>query len=175
MTKLQCESEVGVEEKKKNDNRGRGKKVRIILIILVILVCAYIYFEYIVEKPHDVVYKLINCINEKDITASLEYIDPKYKRLYNTANTILGKISDFNLGDLSNILPFVFEMGYAEGAIDDVRFHIVKINNERITGDTAVVEALIETRDRYGERIDGGLSYFYLQKFNVGWRVVDMK
>lgn len=155
-------------------NNGRGK-ISIILIIALLLAGVYVYFEYFVEKPNDVVYSLIESINEKDISASMECIDPKYQRLYTTTNKLLDKFIGFSIDDLSNIFPFLFEMAYADGAVEDVRFQIVKVTNETITGNTAVVEVLMETRDRYGKRIDGGTSYFYLQKFNVGWRIVDMQ
>lgn len=157
---------------------SRGSvSIQLIVVIIVIIAAGYfLYNTFIVEKPEDVVNKFIQAFNERDLNTAVTCFDPKYERAYNLTNKILNSVVGFNISDFSDALPFMLEYVKAEDEnYTDIYLDITDIVSKQINGDKATILASIKATNEYGKVIDGGNSYFYLKKFNAGWRIIDMK
>lgn len=156
-------------------HRNAGSVSLIVAILVAAVLGFFTYNTFFVERPHDVVEKFFQALNEKDINTCMETVDPKYEKLYNVSSKVVGKLFGITLRDMADLFPFVVEFAKIEGDFEDRFFEIMDIVSEDIRGKTATVTVIIDIKDEKGRRIDGAKGYVYLRKFNAGWRIVDMK
>lgn len=154
----------------------RGKVTAVALTAAIVAAGIILYNMFFVTKPLDVVYKFFNALNEKDINTAMTCVDPKYEKMYNATSNILESFIGVSIRDVADLFPALLEFAkYESGDTSDIRFEIKRVVSEDIAGDRATVVIDVEVQDETGQTVDGGLGTVYLQKFNEGWRIVDLE
>lgn len=154
----------------------RAKFTAVALTAAIVTAGIILYNMFFVTKPHDVVYKFFNALNEKDFNTAITCLDPKYEKMYNATSNILQSFIGISLKDVADLFPALFEFAqYESGDTSDVRFEVKDIVSEEISGDKATVVVNLEVKDETGKVVDGGNGAIYLQQFNDGWRIIDME
>lgn len=165
----------------KSNKKDKSSKVLIITLIITIALVliifgslCYYYFNY--DKPVNVVYKLVNGINEKDIQSIVECLDPKQEMTYKGVSAIISKVIGYDMSDIVNLVPFLFDIMSNQGHYSNLHVNIIEITSEEINGNNAVITAFVEleiTDKDNNIRKETGTEVFHLKKFSKGWRVVD--
>lgn len=158
-------------------NRAIKSKVIIASITAAIVIAGILLYNMLlVTHPHDIVEKFFNAINEKDLHTAITCLDPQYEKLYNVSDKILGNAFGFGLKDVSDLLPFIFNLQNAQNnGSSDRLIELEKVVSETIAGDSAEVIVQVSEKDGNGNRIDGATGKINLKKFNEGWRIVGME
>jgi len=135
---------------------------------------------FFVAKPMDTVEKFVNAVNEKDINTMVECLDPKYEKAYKaTSNIFSNFIGGVKITDVVDLFPAIYEIAKTEsGDQTDMRMAVKKVISEKREGDRADIKLVIEVEktDKAGKiTTEQGIGYFYLKKYNDGWRIIDLK
>lgn len=162
----------------------RPGALKVFLVLFMITAVAavgfYLYRAYFIPQPVAVVNKFANALNEKDINTLVTCVDPKVELAYKGMDSILSKFTyGIKFSDMANLFPALYQiMGAENNDQTDYKIVILKIISKNIKGSSATVSAEMEfqTTDSAGHvKTESGPGTFYLNRFNSGWRIVDLK
>lgn len=147
-------------------------------LVIALAAAGFLVFNtFLAEKPAKTVYKFIEAINNKDINTAMECMDPKDEKLYYAASKIAGEFLGVNPTDIADLLPGTIELLQDSGEMKaDLQMEITDIVSQEVNGDYATVVTHIKgiSTDENGQVTrDEGQATFKLQKFDVGWRIVN--
>jgi carbon monoxide dehydrogenase subunit G len=159
---------------------GIQAKIMATVITVAIVAAGGILFNmFFVEKPIDVVDKLINAINEKDINTAMSCMDPAEEKLYKAGSSILSGFIGVNLTDVADLLPGLFKYMQSSGDMKaDLKLEVTDVVSQEISGDDATVVVRVKalSTDENGRASDdAGEAKFWLHKFNAGWRITKLE
>ncbi|MBP8707200.1 MAG: hypothetical protein KBH94_00575 [Caldisericia bacterium] len=158
--------------------------IALILVLSISLVGCFYFSPQ--PKPIDTVVTFFDSINNKDINTAVSCLEPKYQRLFNLTNKIIGAITGVNLSDILDLAPFLsFLADYFPEIKEDpelpiwVKFEIIEVITQSIDGKEATIivkvrgsEVNFITEEILNSEI--AIVSFNLKNYsNDGWKIVN--
>lgn|GEM_PF-2667142 len=158
----------------------KGKLIAASITTAIVVAGIILYNMFFVTKPLDIVNQFINAVNEKDLNAAVSCFDPKYEKAYKATSGILSNfIGGVEITDIADLFPLLYELaGESSGDKTDLMLNIKGVTSQEVNEETAVITLQLEAQaTNSGGQVttEEGPGTFYLKKFNVGWRIVEIK
>lgn len=148
------------------------------IVLAMITAGVILYNMFFATSPMKTVDKFIGAINDKDMNTAIECMDPKYEKMYKAGTSLLGGVLGFDIKDVLDLSPAIFDIAKANGMKADLKIEKSKVIKEEKNGDkaTVVIEIKAESVDDNGKKdTETGQATFMLEKFDEGWRIIEFK
>ena len=157
----------------------KGKILAGFIFAAIVAAGIFLYNMYFLAKPIDTVEKFLHGVNQADINIMISSLDPRAEKAYKAVDGIASNfLFGIHISDVIDILPLAYMLGKeASGDMSGIKIYIEEVISEDRDGDRATLDILFKVvkADAAGQQtIERGRDTITLQKFNEGWRIVQV-